>query len=66
LYVNLSVKGVRKIIVNGSDVTQRGLYERHRIRLWKVKESLVIGDSNTIEIEYHQLYNTNRVGLHSF
>ena len=42
LYINLSVQTVWKVIVNGVDCTFNtpGLYENHRIKLWKVKNLL--------------------------
>ena len=65
--MNLSVNALRKVTVNGVEVVDRpGIYENHRLKLWKVRETLKVGTVNEIEVEYYQMYNNNRVGLHNF
>ena len=66
MYVNLSVKAVRSVRVNGVEVGKKGVYEQHRLKMWLVRENLQIGGTNRVEVEYYQKYNTNRVGLHNF
>ena len=66
MYVNLSVRAVRSVRVNGVEVGKKGVYEQHRLKLWLVRENLQIGGKNRVEVEYYQKYNTNRVGLHNF
>ena len=65
--MNLGVKAVKSIKINDKEVRDTaGIYENHRVKLWKARESLKVGSVNIIEIEYYQLYNNNRVGLHNF
>ena len=53
MYVNLSVKAVRSVKVNGVEVGKEGIYEQHRLKLWLVREGLNIGGTNIVEVEYY-------------
>ena len=53
MYVNLSVKALRSVKVNGVEVGKGGIYEQHRLKLWMVREGLNIGGTNIIEVEYY-------------
>ena len=53
MYLNLSVKALRSVKVNGEEVSMKGLYEQHRLKLWLVRECLNVGGTNTVEVEYY-------------
>jgi hypothetical protein len=40
MYVNLSVKAVRSVKVNGVEVGKKCVYEQHRLKLWLMRENL--------------------------
>jgi hypothetical protein len=48
----MSVKAVRSVKVNGVKVGKEGIYEQHRLKLWLVRDSLKIGGTNRVEVEY--------------
>ena len=53
MYLNLSVKALRSVKVNGVEVGKEGIYEQHRLKLWLVRERLKIGGTNIVEVEYY-------------
>ena len=53
MYLNLSVKALRSVKVNGVEVGMKGVYEQHRLKLWLVRECLNVGGTNTVEVEYY-------------
>lgn len=53
MYVNLSVKAVRSVKVNDVEVGKKGVYEQHRLKLWLVRDNLLIGGKNRVEVEYY-------------
>jgi len=65
LYLNFSVQGIEKIILNGV-ILQEPAYLNHRVNLNTDECRELLKVENEVKIEYCQRYNTNRVGLHSF
>ena len=64
-YLNFSVQGIEKIILNGV-ILQEPVYLNHRVNLNTDECRELLKVENEVIIEYCQRYNTNRVGLHSF
>jgi hypothetical protein len=53
MYLNLSVKALRSVKVNGVEVGKEGIYEQHRLKLWLVRDGLKIEGTNIVEVEYY-------------
>jgi hypothetical protein len=53
MYLNLSVKALRSVKVNGVEIGKEGIYEQHRLKLWLVRDGLKIEGTNIVEVEYY-------------
>ena len=63
LFIDFQAVAIADLMINDKRVVGGSVYADQRIKLEKAKIAL---GWNTVQLSYFNIYNTNRVGLHSY
>ena len=63
LFIDYQAVAIADLLINDKRVVGGSVYADQRIKLEKANIAL---GWNTVQLSYFNIYNTNRVGLHSY